>query len=179
MEKLKACTNEDCTQLYMRVLKNLASPDMLPVILTYIDSKDKKTSVGATKALKALPASVFDDRVKEKLQRVYFQIGRRYDSSARTLALDTLLEHQPDSSFLLDVLTAVSLGGKADSEINTYTLQRLHEFAGNDLMIRSILKQILSTRPSLNSYQVFAQNGLSTAFTRDLYRSANGNGTFR
>ena len=163
----------------MRVLKNLGSPDMLPILLTRIDSKDKKTSVGAVKALKALPASVFDDRVKEKLQRVYFQIGRRYDSSSRTLALDTLLEHQPDSSFLLDVLSAVSLGEKADSEINTYTLQRLHEYAGNDMLIQSKLKQILSSRPSLNSYQDFAQNGLSTAFTRDLYRGANGNGTFR
>lgn len=153
---------------------------MLPVILARIDSKDKKTSVGAIKALKALPASAFlDDRVKEKLRSVYFQIGRRYDSSARTLALDTLLENHPDSVFLLDVLTSVSLGGKAEAEINTYTLQRIQESAVNDPKMLSKLKQVLLSRQSLNNYHVFSQNGQSTAFSRDLYRSAIGNGTFR
>ena len=56
----------------MRVFKNLASLETLPIILTHIDSKNKKTSVWAVKALKALPASVFlDDRVKQKLEMIY------------------------------------------------------------------------------------------------------------
>lgn len=166
--------------MYMRVLKNLGSKETLPIIIKHIDSKDKKTSVEAVKALRALVASSsLEDKVKQKLQRVYFEMDRRYDSSARTLALDTLLEHQPDGSFLLDVLTSISQSGKGNSEIKTYTLQRIEESAGNDPAIRAQLKEILSGRPSLNNYHVFAQNGLSTAFSRDLYRSTYGNGTFR
>lgn len=164
----------------MRVLKNLGSIEMLPILLAHIDSNDGKTSVWAVKAVRALPAPVFlDDRVKEKLQRVYFQIGRRYDSSARTLALDTLLEHEPDETFLLQVLISLSLGGGDNLELNTYTLQRLQESAGNDPILHSKLKQLLSDRPTLNNYQVFAQNGMSTTFSRVLYRNIDGNGTFR
>lgn len=163
----------------MRVLKNLGSEDMLHIILAHIDSKDKKTSVAAVKALKVLPESVFDEHVIDKLQRIYLQIGRRYDSSARTLALDALLEHQPSSSFLLEVLNYVATSSNAESELKTYTLQRLIEASGNDLSTRSKLKQILSSKPSLNNYHVFAQNGLSTAFSREIYSTLRGNSTFR
>lgn len=180
IKKLEACSGADCTQMYMRVLKNLGSRETLPIIIKHIDNKDKKTSVGAVKALRSLiAASSLDDQVKQKLQQVYFELGRRYDSSARTLALDTLLEYNPDSSFLLDVLKSVSQWGKDMSEIKTYTLQRIEESAGNDPAIRAQLKEILSGRQSLNNYHVFAQNGLSTAFSRDLYRNTYGNGTFR
>ncbi|XP_046440160.1 microsomal triglyceride transfer protein large subunit-like [Daphnia pulex] len=178
-DNLKTCASEDCNQLYMRVFKNLGSPETLPIILTHIDSQDKKTSVWAVKALKALPASVFlDDRVKQKLEIIYFQVDRPYDSSARTLALDMLLDHQPDSTFLINVLISLSMGGSENLELNTYSLQRLQEYAGNDPVVRSQLKQILSDRPSLNNYHVFAQNGMSTTFSRDLYRNVDGNGSF-
>ena len=168
----------------MRVLKNLASIETLPVILSHINSKDRKTSVAAVKALKALPATVFQHpKVRNTLQRVYLQIGRRYDSSARTLALDALLEHQPscqtETEFLREVLVYVSKAGAKESELTTYTLQRLQEFAGNNPAIRSQVKQILSEGQMLNNYDVFSQNGLSTAFTRFMYRDATGNGTFR
>lgn len=180
VKDLESCTKEECTQMYMRVLKNLRSREALPILLKSVDHKDKKTSVGAVKALRALFALYpIEDQVKEKLQRVFLQIGRRYDSSARTLALDTLLEHQPDTSFLIEVLTSISRWGPSCSEVKTYTLQRLQELAGNDPTILATLKEILSNRPLLNGYHVFAQNGLSTAFSRDLYKSASGNGSFR
>ncbi|KAI9556949.1 hypothetical protein GHT06_016743 [Daphnia sinensis] len=178
-DNLEACSNEECKQLYMRVLRNLGSVEMLPILLAHIDSSDRKTSVWAVKAVRALPASVFlDGRVKDKLQRVYFQMGRRYDSSARTLALDTLLEHEPEETFLLEVLTSLSMGGSENLELNTYTLQRLQESAENDPILHSKLKQLLSDRPFLNTYHVFAQNGMSTTFSRVLYRNIDGNGTF-
>lgn len=179
IDNLEACSKEDCKQMYMRVLRNLGSVEMLPILLAHIDSTDRKTSVWAVKAVRALPTSVFlDDRVKDKLQRVYFQMGRPYDSSARTLALDTLLEHEPDETFLLEVLTSLSMGGRENLELNTYTLQRLQESAENDPILHSKLKQLLSDRPFLNTYHVFAQNGMSTTFSRVLYRNIDGNGTF-
>lgn len=164
----------------MRVLRNLASVEMLPIILAHIDSKDRKTSVGAIKALRALPDEVFDDAtVKQKLQKVYFQMSRRYDSSSRTLALDTLLEHKPDSDFLLGLLTSLNQCEAQETEIATYTLQRLEQFAGDEPAIRAKLKQILAHNQYVNNYNVFAKNGLSTAFSRIMYRDVSSNGSFR
>ena len=181
LDNLAACKKDECYQLHMRVLENLGSTETLPVILDHIDSKDKKTSVGAIKALKALPDAVFTEkRVRQKLQTVYFQMGQvRYDSSARTLALDTLLEHEPDSTFLSELLMSVSQRSAADLELATYTLQRLAEFAGNNPATGIKLKTILARDPTLNNYHVFAQNGLSTAFSRAIYCDASSNGSFR
>ena len=152
-------------------------PDTVSIILKHVDSTDKKTSVSAVKALTAMPPHVIDSHVKSKLEIVYFQIGRRYDSSARTLALDILLKHQPEREFLRNVLE--SLTSKYALEISTYTLQRLVEFAGKCPTIRSQIQQILAADLSISNYHTFSQNGKSTAFSRDLYRNINGNGTFR
>lgn len=176
LDNLNACDTELCNQLYLRVLKNLAMPDTLSIILKHIDSTEKKTSVSAVKALTAMPSSVIDSLVKSKLENVYFQIGRRYDSSARTLALDILLNHQPQSEFLRNVME--SLSSKYALEISTYTLQRLVEYAGKCPTIRSQIQQILAADLSISNYHTFSQNGKSTAFSRDLYRNINGNGTF-
>ena len=174
---LKSCDDEPCRQLHLRVLKNLAMTDTLSIILSHIDSPDKKTSVSAIKALAALPSHVFDSAVKNKLEDVYFQVGRRYDSSARTLALDILLNHQPETEFLNRVLRSIS--SKHALEISTYTLQRLVEFAGKSPTIRSQIKDIFASDQAIRNYNTFSQNGKSTAFSRDLYRNSNGNGTFR
>lgn len=151
--------------------------DTLSTIMKYIENQNKKTSVTAVKALRALPHHVFDADVKKSLESVYFQTYRPYDSSARTLALDTLLERQPDDEFITLVLK--SLTSKPGSELSTYSLQRLVEFAGNNQVIRSQLRRILASNLSLNNYHVFAQNGMSTAFSRDIYKDVKGNGTFR
>lgn len=176
LDNLGACDKDTCRQLYLRVLKNLAMPDTLSVIMDHVDSAEKKTSVSAVKALAAMPSHVFDAIVKNKLENVYFQIGRRYDSSARTLALDILLNHQPESEFLANVMR--SLSSKHALEISTYTLQRLVEFASKCPTIRSHLQQILAEDLLIGNYHTFSQNGMSTAFSRDLYRNINGNGTF-
>jgi microsomal triglyceride transfer protein large subunit len=177
LEKLEGCGDETCRKLYLRSLKNLAMADTLPVIMKYIDSTERKTSVTAVKALRALPAEVFDAVVKGKLEKIYFQVDRRYDSSARTLALDMLLEHEPTSEFL--ALALISMNSKEAKEISSYTLQRLIEFAGNNPTISAQIKQILNTNPAINNYHVLAQDGQSTAFTRSMYRDVNGNGSFR
>lgn len=176
LDSLRACDTDPCRQLYLRVLKNLAMPDTVSIILEYVDSAEKKTSVSAVKALTAMPPHVIDSHIKAKLENVYFQVGRRYDSSARTLALDILLNHQPESEFLRNVLG--SLSSKYALEISTYTLQRLVEFAGKCPTIRSRIQQILAADLSISNYHTFSQNGKSTAFSRDLYRNINGNGTF-
>lgn len=176
LDNLNVCSTEPCRQQYLRVLKNLAMPDTVSIILKHVDSTDKKTSVSAVKALTAMPPHVIDSHVKSKLENVYFQIGRRYDSSARTLALDILLKHQPETEFLRNVLE--SLTSKYALEISTYTLQRLVEFAGKCPTIRSQIQQILAADLSISNYHTFSQNGKSTAFSRDLYRNINGNGTF-
>lgn len=177
LDSLQACKDEECNQLYLRALKNLAMSDTVTHILERIDSSDRKTSVVAVKALQALPADVFQPSVLNKLQKIYFEIDRRYDSSARTLALDILLDHQPQRQLIYDILR--SIASNKNKELVTYTVQRLLEYAGNKPSIRAQLKEILIDEPSINNYHFWAQNGQSTAFTRLMYHDLNGNGTFR
>jgi len=176
LDSLQACKDEECNQLYLRALKNLAMSDTVTHILERIDSSDRKTSVVAVKALQALPADVFQPSVLNKLQKIYFEIDRRYDSSARTLALDILLDHQPQRQLIYDILR--SIASNKNKELVTYTVQRLLEYAGNKPSIRAQLKEILIDEPSINNYHFWAQNGQSTAFTRLMYHDLNGNGTF-
>lgn len=151
--------------------------DTLTVIMHHIESSDRKTSVAAMKALKALPASIFDDDLKAELSKIYFQTVHRYDSSTRTLALDALLEHGPSTEFLFGALKLIT--SKKAKELSTYTVQRLFEFADNSETIRGQLKGILASNPWLNNYHVLAQDGFSTAFSRLLYRHESNNGSFR
>jgi hypothetical protein len=73
---------------------------------------EKENSVTALKALRSLPPDSLDDDVKRAATQIYYQLGRRYDSSSRTLAADILLESRPDYRALRDLL--LSLASRAD-----------------------------------------------------------------
>jgi hypothetical protein len=112
VDGLLACTNEVCKQKYLRALKNLGLKDTVPVLLQHAVFGSKKTSVTAMKALRSLPPDSWDDDVKRAATRIYYQLGRRFDSSSRTLAVDILLESRPGYRVLRDLL--LSLVSRAD-----------------------------------------------------------------
>ena len=109
---LLGCKNEECKQKYLRALKNLALKDTVPVLLQHALFGRKKTSVTALKALRSLPPDSWDDDVKRAATRIYYQLGRRFDSSSRTLAADILMESRPGDRVIRDLL--LSLASRAD-----------------------------------------------------------------
>ena len=106
------CTKEDFKQKYLRVLKNLALKDTVPVLLQHSLFGRKETSVTALKALRSLPPVSWDDDMKRATTQIYYQLRRRFDSSSRTLAADILLESRPGDKVVRDLL--LSLVSKAD-----------------------------------------------------------------
>jgi microsomal triglyceride transfer protein large subunit len=112
VDGLLGCTNEECKQKYLRALKNLGLKDTVPVLLQHALHGSKKTSVTALKALRSLPPDSWDDDVKRAATRIYYQLGRRFDSSSRTLAADILLESRPSDGVVRDLL--LSLASRAD-----------------------------------------------------------------
>jgi microsomal triglyceride transfer protein large subunit len=112
VDGLSTCANEECKQKYLRALKNLGLKDTVPVLLQHSLFGTRKTSVTAMKALRSLPPASWDNSVKKAAAQIYYQLGRRYDSSARTLAADILLESEPSHDILRELL--LSLAKRAD-----------------------------------------------------------------
>ena len=61
-----------------------------------------------------------DDETRLILKQVFYQLNKRYDSSARCVAADILLRNNPTSADLTQMLTH-----KTTEEIHTYVLQRI------------------------------------------------------
>jgi microsomal triglyceride transfer protein large subunit len=121
VEGLSRCANEECKQKYLRSLKNLGLKDTVPVLLEHALSGTKKTSVTAMKALRSLPPAAWDDHVKSAATRIYYQLGKRFDTSARTLAADILLESKPSREVLRELL--LSLASAADPTYEVSEIQ--------------------------------------------------------
>jgi microsomal triglyceride transfer protein large subunit len=112
LDGLSTCANEECKQKYLRALKNLGLKETVPALVQHILFGTKKTSVTAMKVLRSLPPASWDDEVKRVATHVYYQIGKRFDSSARTLAADILLESDPSREVLQELL--LSLASRVD-----------------------------------------------------------------
>jgi microsomal triglyceride transfer protein large subunit len=112
VDGLSKCDNEECKQKYVRGLKNLGLRDTVPLLLEHALSGTKKTCVTAMKALRSLPPAAWDDNVKTAATRIYYQLGKRFDTSSRTLAADILLESKPSREVLRELL--LSLASRAN-----------------------------------------------------------------
>ncbi|CAK9812892.1 Microsomal triacylglycerol transfer protein [Anthophora plagiata] len=175
---LESCTGEECKLKFLRALRNLRSKAAIPTLLKFATSESKALSVGAWKALLALPRDSITPEVKIAAKRVFYQIGGpKRDSSARTLALDVILETKPlkkDIKVLLEYLA----GTDPAYEVRKYLSQRLEQLSEKDHELAENINEILNTSGmSIVNYNVLAQKGLSTAFTRSFLKSADSNGS--
>nr|CAD7461843.1 unnamed protein product [Timema tahoe] len=173
---ISACKSEECKQKYLRAFKNLALEDTIPTLLKYAINGTKKTSVAAMKAIRALPVAMWDDTVKKAAERIYFQVGRRYDSSSRTLSLDILLESSPSKALLRDLLLSLTSTDPA-YEVKQYLVQRLRQLGERDLLLNNTVREIVREEKMLNTYHIQAQRGLTTAFTRSFLNHPSLNGS--
>ncbi|KAL0115857.1 hypothetical protein PUN28_011023 [Cardiocondyla obscurior] len=175
---LDTCTGEECKLKFLRALRNLRSPAAIPTLLVHALSDSKPISVAAWRALNALPRAAVTDELKNAAQRVFYQIGGpRRDSSARTIALNVILENEPSKEVLRDLARYLSSNDPA-YEVRKYLSQRLAQVAERNAQFAGYLKNIYATdNVTFNNYHVRAQRGLSTAFTRNFLRSSDSNGS--
>lgn len=175
---LDTCTGEECKLKFLRALRNLRSPAAVPTLLVHALSGSKAISVAAWRALKALPREAVTDELKSAAHRVFYQIGGpRRDSSARTFALDIILENEPSEETLRDFVEYSSSNDPV-YEVRKYLSQRLRQIAERDARVAGYLRSIYASgNVTLNNYHVRAQRGLSTAFDRSFLRSPDSNGS--
>lgn len=100
--------------MYIRALRNLQDPTSVKSLLQYATKGAKAISVTAMKALRNFPRRILQyDTVQKACIQIFFQITKKFDSSARTLALDILLDAGIKDDLLKDVLEYLRSPDKA------------------------------------------------------------------
>ncbi|XP_052897593.1 microsomal triacylglycerol transfer protein [Anopheles moucheti] len=164
-DKLYECSNDSCKLKYIRGLQNLKCPKTVDSLLMLAQESTKAVSVAAMKALRSFSVYLWNDEFRAKFEDIFFQVSKRYDSSARTLALDILLDLKPDYDELSHLLQFLKSNDKA-YEVKQYLLQKLRMLAEQCTEFGQMLKSIIENDPVLNNYHVLAPRGLSTALSR-------------
>ncbi|ALC40337.1 Mtp [Drosophila busckii] len=167
---LEGLATDDAT-LYIRALQNLRDLGTIDALLEQAThSKDVKVSVAALQALKAFPANSFAQPQRRQFESIFYQHRRRYDSSARTLALDVLLSMRPDAAQLGALLDYLASNDR-QFEIKTYVLQKLRMLSELCPRFRAAFLTSLRQRSHVNNYHVLGQRGLTTVLSRQLSHS--------
>ncbi|XP_026470483.1 microsomal triglyceride transfer protein large subunit-like [Ctenocephalides felis] len=175
-QNLKACQNDECRLVYIRAMRNLQDPATVKSLLQHATKGSKPVSVTAMKALKNFPQRVLQyDTVQKACIQIFFQITKKFDSSARTLALDILLDAGIKDELLKDVLDYLRSPDKA-FEVKQYVLQRLRHESDKSEIFENRVNKLLRQSRRVNNYNVLGQKGLSTAFSR-VYASSNTSST--
>ncbi|XP_034472852.1 microsomal triglyceride transfer protein large subunit isoform X2 [Drosophila innubila] len=163
--------------LYIRALQNLRDPLTIDELLKQAtQSEQPKLSVAALQALKSFPASSYATSHRQKFESIFYQRQRRFDSSARTIALDVLLDMRPSAEQLGQLLDYLASNDR-QFEIKTYLLQKLRMLAEICPRFRAMFRTALLQRDHVNNYNVLGQKGLTTVLTRQLSQSPAFNET--
>lgn len=80
------------------------------------------------KTIKTFGPSSWNSRVLKYCNRIFFQLVKEHDSSTRTIALNILLESNPDYDLLKHVIKWLMVSDEG-YEVKQYTLELLKEMA--------------------------------------------------
>lgn len=174
---IENCDKKPCQYYFIRALKNLKSDETINKLLQLaLNAKDGKSSVVAMKALTSFPASSYDQKVIETSKKIFFQLPKKFDSSARTLALDILLETKPDEELIKNLLLYL-LSNDKSFEIKKYLVQKMNMLAEKDCIFKDKLRNVIINEPRINNYAVLSQKGMSSALSRQFLHHPATNGT--
>uniref|UniRef100_A0A1A9WL31 Vitellogenin domain-containing protein n=1 Tax=Glossina brevipalpis TaxID=37001 RepID=A0A1A9WL31_9MUSC len=164
----KECADdESCKTLYIRALQNLQDPSTIDILLNLALNGETKISVTAMQALRSFPVSHFNKKHLQIFLQIFYQTRKKYDTSARTFALEIMLTMKPSQEMLGQLLDYLNSNDK-HFEIKTYVIQKLNVLSEKCVKFRSLLQKCLKERPYINNYNIMAQKGLTTVLSRNL-----------
>lgn len=179
-ESFKKCTDRtdenDCKVMYIRGLLNLQSPSSLSTLVDLALYQPYQVSVMAMKALSRFSATHLHG-LKKDFKKIFYQSIKRVDSSARTIALDILLDLNPSEE---DIAEYIKFLKSEDSayEVKQYLVQKLRLRAEKCFEFAEKLKTALSSDPEVNNWNIYgAMKGLSTALNRGFSNNPSFNGS--
>jgi microsomal triglyceride transfer protein large subunit len=177
LDGLNKCTTTDCKIVYLRGFGNLRAPATIETLLEYSTANPYALSVAAMKSIKKFPTVHWNQpNIKKKFENIFYQRFSKFDSSARTIALDILLDLNPRREELRELLEFLKSNDKS-FEVKQYLIQKLRLISEKCGKMRKTLKMIGNEEPSLFNWNVYGgQKGLSTVLARDFsgYPSFNG-----
>lgn len=165
VQQLERCGKDNCKQKFIRGLHNLKSPKTLKTLVKLAQEGSAKISVAAMKALRSFSVFLWNDEFKAVFEQIFFQVYKKFDSSARALALDILLDLKPDLEELTHLMQFLKSNDKV-YEVRQYLLQKLQMLADRCPDFAVLLRKVMQRDPNLNNYHVIGARGLSTALTR-------------
>ncbi|KFB45478.1 AGAP010234-PA-like protein [Anopheles sinensis] len=165
MERIEGCTKDGCKLRYIRGLHNLKNPVTAHMLLKLVQEAPRAISVAAMKGLKSFSVHLWNDEFKSSFDAILFQVFRRYDSSARALAFDILLDMKPNYFELMHLMQLLKSTDKS-FEVKQYMLQKLRMLADQCRDFAVLLRKVIEGDPALNNYHVLVPKGLSTALSR-------------
>ncbi|XP_058815098.1 microsomal triacylglycerol transfer protein [Topomyia yanbarensis] len=165
LRQLNSCAKDKCKQQFIRGLHNLKSPKTLNALVKLALEGSAKVSVSAMKALRSFSVFLWNDDFRATFEDIFFQVSKKFDSSARALALDILLDIKPDFEELTHLVQLLKSNDKA-YEVKQYLLQKLRMMADRCPDFAEMLRRIMQRDAKLNNYHVIGAKGLSTALTR-------------
>lgn len=177
MKSINSCEDDECKVKFVRGLQNLRSPDTVNKLLSLATNFPYQISVAAMKALKKFSPSNFSPEMKVKLREIFFQRHKKFDSSARTIALDIFLKLQPETGDVMEMIEFLKSNDRA-FEIKQYLIQKLRMSAEKCSQFNEMLKMALTREPQVNNWNVYgALKGLSTALVRRFSQQPSFNGS--
>lgn len=177
MKSIEKCGEEnDCKIMYIRGLLNLQSPSSLSKLVDLALFQPYQISVIAMKALSRF-SSTHLHGLKKDFKRIFYQPKKRYDSSARTIALDILLDLNPTEEDMQEFIAFLKSDDPA-FEVRQYLIQKLRMRAEKCSDFNEKLRNALKNDPEGNNWNKFgAIKGLSTALTRKFSQNPSFNGS--
>lgn len=165
LSQLDWCKKDRCKDKFIRGLHNLKSPKTLDVLIKLAKEGSAKVSVAAMKALRSFSVFLWNEEFRAVFEDISMQVSKKYDSSARALALDILLDLKPDFEELMHLVQLLKSNDKA-YEVKQYLLQKLRMLADRCPDFAALLEKVIRRDPQLNNYHILGARGLSTALTR-------------
>lgn len=176
LDNLEATKGTQDSHIYLRALRNLRSATTIESLLNVIKNGTAKESVLGWKAIKEIGKNNWNKRVLKEAYKMFFQLDKKQDSSARTLALDVLMEADPSDELLKEFLYFL-MSSCQSYEVKQYLLQTMKMLSDTCEKFRDRLATIIKNDKNLWNYDIYAQKGLSTALRRSFLQHKSSNGS--
>lgn len=176
-DSIEKCDDDnECKIMFIRGLLNLKSPSTLTHLMDLALFQPYEVSVMAMKALKQFSASYLSG-FKRDLKKIFFQLPKRYDSSARTIALDILLDLNPEKDDMKEFIEYLRSDDSA-FEVKQYLVQNLRLLAEKCVNFNAMFREALQRQPKIYNWNSYGGlKGLSTALRRKFSQAPSFNGS--
>lgn len=175
-DSIAKCDDPSCNVQYLNGINNLQSIDLIDLLFKYVKDDDRTVSVAAMKALARFPSHIWNERDIQQFENIFYQHGKRFDSSTRTLALDIVLSSKITEEKLIKLLSHLRANDRA-FEVKKYLLETVKMLGSEKPELNEKIDQIFKNDSLLNNYHIIGQKGLTTALSRKYSVGAPFNGT--